>query len=153
MTTVPTDSADFISQVVAWLAQNRSITVALSTTDGQPSLFGDEAQGSPDLPYLVLTETSEKAQWQGPDATGTAIHFDRGTLNVYCFAAGKAQARALGRLVTGQLNDAPIQPDDGLLLEIRQSDSSFIPIPSIAPGSSTVACRLVTFLYVIQRAG
>lgn len=147
------DTADFMSQVVAWLEQSVALLSALGQTDATPKIFGDVADGSPSPPYLVITETNETPQYQGPDSTGTAYHFDRGTIAVHIFASGKTQARSIGRLVADQLNDAPIAPDDGTLLELRQSAAAFIPIGEIGPGTTTVTCRLLTFLYLIQRAG
>lgn len=147
-------ASDFISQLFAQLRQSSALVAALGEDTAHPAttkIHGDVANGSPQLPYLVITEESETPRYQSPDAEGVAVHFDRGTIRVAVFAQGKLQARSIGTLVAGILNDAPIAPSDGTLLELRQSAASFRPIGDLAPDSSTVACRVIDFLYVIQR--
>jgi hypothetical protein len=146
--------SDFGSQLVAYLRLSTALVAALGEDTSSPAtvkIHGDVAGGNPDLPYLVLTEGEETSQYQGPDARGVAVHFDRGAITVEVHAAGKEQARAIGRLVSDQLSDAPIAPNDGTLLELRLGKAGFKPDGSLAPGTSTTACRTLEFPYVIQR--
>lgn len=150
------DESDFVTQLVKQLRASKALVAALGEDASAPrttKVHGEQAQGSPDLPYLVLTEDEESSAYAGTDGQGVLWRHDRGTITATITAAGKAQARRIGELVTKQLDvhPPPITPADGDLLELSRKGASFKPTADQGPGTPSEAVRVVTFLYVIQR--
>jgi hypothetical protein len=128
------------------------VTLAFGEAPGAPRLFGEKAENLPPPPYLVFEEPAEQLEFESADELGVAHAFGQGQLTAGIVAAGKKQARDLGRLVAATLRDAPLTFQDGVLLEIRPRDPYSPRIDDPGVGSPARYQRIVEFYYVVQRS-
>jgi hypothetical protein len=148
-------SSKLLSALVSALRSNDGLVELLAedrSTPGATKIHAMVAFGSPSLPYIVMTETSEKPIRQSADAASVVYGFCRGNIVVKVHAASSDQAQLIGDTISGILADTTIVPTDGTLLEFRDDNAYFDPIGGVGPGSSTEAVYVVSYLYVIQRA-
>jgi hypothetical protein len=151
---------DLVAAALDWLRLYPPVSVPSVVTafgeqyasPGLKKLWTDKAEGSPKLPYMVVTEVSETVDYESPDDSGVAHGFGLGTLQLSVFAATKIQARQLGELVASCLKDAPLTFADGVLMELRPAGRYFEVEDDVAAGSATLYHRIIDFQYKVQRA-
>jgi hypothetical protein len=116
-------------------------------TAGGTKVWAGEAMGSPNLPWLRVTEAGEAPSYTTGDA-----YTARGMLQVSVFHSGRKAARDVGRLVKAALNRAPLAFDDGRVMTILAGPEHWPPSPDVGPGQPAVHHYAVTFDYWVQRS-
>ena len=125
--------AGFVEAAAAYLLAD----AALASAFGQAAFaWADQAPAGTPLPMLILGDLDGHAEYQSPGADGLTPWDERGTWPVRVYAAGKAQAIALGRRVEAALFDAALTFADGQLLYCRRESAATDKDPASAPGAT-----------------
>lgn len=114
-------------------------------------IWGDEAPADTPLPYAVLVEVAEVAEYEGPKGSGRVPYADRAAIQVGIFDSSRSAARGLGNLVEAAVNDAPLEFEGGDLLWLRRSDRRMQKDPELGPGGVDVWQRILVFDALTQR--
>jgi len=152
---VPTPThPDLVAAVVARLREwsGGAIATALGEATGVKKIWSDEVMGSPQLPWVRVTEIGEPTAVEAPESDGQSHYYGNGgQLQVSVFAAEKVQARDLRRSIIAALNDAPLVFDDGVLLGFWLHNGSYPPVKDPGVGVPTTYHAFATFTYFVDR--
>ena len=147
---------DMPAAAMRWLRNYPGVAAAFGDDPGSPATTkfqADQAEGLPGLPYAVYEEIAEDLEREGEDADGSAVSYGDGMFQIRIVAAGKRQARDLGRLVAKTLKDAPLTFQDGVLEYLRLGNHYWDDDDAgdIGPGSATQYEYVLEFKYIVVR--
>jgi hypothetical protein len=147
-------TSDIMAAVVAQLRNTPSVVAALGedlSSLATTKIWADDLAIESDLPWLTYSELSETLSPQGPTDSGEIDYIGSGSFTLSLLAADKLQCRQTAYLIVAALNDAPLNPDDCQVLEIRHTNPTAPPVTSVGPNSATIYKRILSFEYVVVR--
>lgn len=137
---------DLVAAVVARLRDwdGGAIATALG---GTKKIWSDEAMGSPELPWVRVTEIGETPSYM----TGLP-YTANGMLQVSLFCPQKKLGRDTGRLIMAALDLAPLEFDDGRAMNFLHGRSFWVPTENVGVGVPTTYHYAIQFDYTVQRS-
>lgn len=143
-----------VGAIVAHLEATPALVTAFGQDDASDRFFADSAPAGCPLPYLLaLDPAGETPSWESEDEEGAPSSTDEGEVQVSVFAASKAQAIALRRLVEAALDDAPLDPGDGYLMYFRRGHRIGQLDPGGAEGGADAWQEIRMYRSLIARTG
>lgn len=145
---------DLPAAMIAWLRAQPTLVAAFgedTSAKETTKFWGDEAEGTPSLPWAVYMEDPGQTMYMTGTGPGQP-YIDEGTIRFFVVAASKATARRLGKMIGTALTDPPLTFQDGLLMYMRPVNSSFVPVGDIAPNSPAAYVRMVILSTMVQRS-